>query len=75
MEYEAAAARVTPGDVGCYCSTCFPESIDSRRDHRGSQGAGVVLVGTRATAQRPPLAGTKVMAESQEDGVLRTVDA
>ncbi len=68
-DFNAAAPRLSPGTTGSYFCTFYPSTTDPRVDITG-KGAGPILVmGTTGDAATP-LAGTRVMADSLEDGRL-----
>ena len=71
-EFNAAAPRLSPGTTGSYFCTFYPPTNDPRVEISG-EGAGPILVmGTTGDAATP-LAGTRVMADSLEDGRLVVV--
>ena len=68
-DFNAVAPRLSPGTTGSYFCTFYPTTTDPRVDISG-KGAGPILVmGTTGDAATP-LAGTRVMADSLEDGRL-----
>lgn len=68
-EFNAAAPRLSPGTTGSYFCTFFPTSTDPRVQITG-KGAGPILVMGTTGDSATPLAGTRVMASSLEDGRL-----
>ena len=73
-EYQAAAPRLAAGTTGSYFCTFFPESIDPRVEVTGA-GAGPILVMGTTGDSATPLASTRVMADTLEDGRLVVVTA
>ena len=73
-EFQAVAPRISPGTTGSYFCTFFPESTDPRVQITG-RGAGPILVMGTTGDSATPLAGTRVMADSLEDGRLVVVTA
>jgi pimeloyl-ACP methyl ester carboxylesterase len=72
--YREVAPRLAPGTTGGYFCSFFPKATDPRVDVTG-KGAGPILVmGTTGDASTP-LASTKKMAETLEDGRLVVVTA
>jgi len=71
-EFNAAAPRLSPGTTGSYFCTFFPTSTDPRVEITG-KGAGPILVMGTTGDSATPLAGTRVMADSLEDGRLVVV--
>lgn len=71
-EFNAAAPRLSPGTTGSYFCTFFPPSADPRVEITG-KGAGPILVMGTTGDSATPLAGTRVMADSLEDGRLVVV--
>ncbi len=68
-EFNAAAPRLSPGTTGSYFCTFFPPSVDPRIRITG-KGAGPILVMGTTGDSATPLTGTRVMADSLEDGRL-----
>ena len=73
-ELTALAPRVSPGTVGGYFCTFFPPATDPRVDITGVGAGPILVMGTTGDAATP-LAGTKTMADTLEDGRLVIVDA
>ncbi|MDP2292649.1 MAG: alpha/beta fold hydrolase [Actinomycetota bacterium] len=73
-QYQAAAPRLAPGTTGSYFCTFFPASTDPRVPATGA-GAGPILVMGTTGDSATPLAGTRVMADTLEDGRLVVVTA
>ena len=71
-DFHAAAPRLSPGTTGSYFCTFFPETTDPRVAITG-KGAGPILVMGTTGDSATPLAGTRVMADSLEDGRLVVV--
>jgi len=71
-EFNAAAPRLSPGTTGSYFCTFFPTATDPRVEITG-KGAGPILVMGTTGDSATPLAGTRVMADSLEDGRLVVV--
>ncbi len=67
--FQAASPRLSPGTVGSYFCTFFPVSTNPRATITGA-GAGPILVMGTTGDSATPLAGTRVMADSLEDGRL-----
>jgi pimeloyl-ACP methyl ester carboxylesterase len=72
--FRAAAPRFAPSTVGAYFCTFFPPTTDPRVTITG-KGAGPVLVMGTTGDPATPLAGTKKMADTLEDGRLVVVTA
>ncbi|HQZ35984.1 MAG TPA: alpha/beta hydrolase, partial [Ilumatobacteraceae bacterium] len=68
-EFNAVAPRLSPGTTGSYFCTFFPPATDPRVEITG-KGAGPILVMGTTGDSATPLAGTRVMAKSLEDGRL-----
>jgi len=68
-EFLAVAPRVAPATVGSYSCTFFPPSTDPRIAITGA-GAGPILVMGTTGDSATPLAGTKRMADTLQDGRL-----
>ncbi|MGB8859998.1 MAG: alpha/beta hydrolase [Ilumatobacteraceae bacterium] len=68
-EFQAISPRLSPGDTGTYFCTFFPPATDPRVEITG-KGAGPILVMGTTGDSATPLAGTRVMADSLEDGRL-----
>ncbi len=73
-ELTALAPRISPGTVGGYFCTFFPPATDPRVDITGVGAGPILVMGTTGDAATP-LAGTKTMADTLEDGRLVIVDA
>ena len=73
-EYQAAAPRLAAGTTGSYFCTFFPESTDPRVAITGA-GAGPILVMGTTGDSATPLASTRMMADTLEDGRLVVVTA
>jgi len=71
-DFNAAAPRLSPGTTGSYFCTFFPTTTDARVEITG-KGAGPILVMGTTGDSATPLAGTRVMADSLEDGRLVVV--
>jgi pimeloyl-ACP methyl ester carboxylesterase len=72
--YQAAAPRFAPNSTGAYTCTFFPPSIDPMVKVT-AKGAGPILVVGTTGDPATPLAGTRVMAATLEDGRLLVVKA
>jgi hypothetical protein len=70
--FQEVSPRLSPGDGGSYFCTFFPTTTDPRVDITGA-GAGPILVMGTTGDSATPLAGTRVMADSLEDGRLVVV--
>ena len=73
-QYQAAAPRLAAGTTGSYFCTFFPESTDPRVAVTGA-GAGPILVMGTTGDSATPLASTRIMADTLEDGRLVVVTA
>ncbi len=71
-DFNAAAPRLSPGTTGSYFCTFFPTTTDPRVVITG-KGAGPILVMGTTGDSATPLSGTRVMANSLEDGRLVVV--
>ena len=71
-DFNAAAPRLSPGTSGSYFCTFFPVATDPRVEITG-KGAGPILVMGTTGDSATPLAGTRVMADSLDDGRLVVV--
>ena len=65
----AVAPRVSPATIGSYFCTFFPPATDPRAAITG-KGAGPILVMGTTGDSATPLAGTKQMADTLDDGRL-----
>jgi pimeloyl-ACP methyl ester carboxylesterase len=74
LEIHEAAPRRSPGTTGEYGCTFFPPSESPRIDITGAGAGPIVVIGTTGDAATP-LAGTRVMADTLEDGRLIVVTA
>jgi len=72
--YQRAAPRFSPNTTGSYTCTFFPKSIDPMIAPTG-KGAGPILVMGTTGDPATPLASTRVMASTLEDGRLVIVKA
>ena len=68
-DLQAVAPRFAPATTGSYFCSFFPETTDPRVEITG-KGAGPILVMGTTGDSATPLAGTRVMADSLEDGRL-----
>jgi pimeloyl-ACP methyl ester carboxylesterase len=73
-EYLDVAPRFAPSTTGSYFCTFFPPSDDPRIDITGSGAGPIVVIGTTGDPATP-LASTRVMASTLEDGRLIVVTA
>jgi pimeloyl-ACP methyl ester carboxylesterase len=73
-ELNALAPRISPGTTGGYFCTFFPAATDPRVAITGAGAGPILVMGTTGDAATP-LAGTKTMADTLEDGRLVIVDA
>ncbi|MEQ1698568.1 MAG: alpha/beta hydrolase [Ilumatobacteraceae bacterium] len=73
-EFLAAAPRISPGTTGSYFCTFFPTAQDPRVTITGAGAGPILVMGTTGDAATP-LAGTRTMADTLEDGRLVVVDA
>ena len=73
-QFNEVAPRSCPGTAGDYFCTFFPESDDPRVEITGAGAGPIVVCGTTGDAATP-LASTRNMAETLEDGRLIIVDA
>lgn len=71
-DFNAAAPRLAPNTTGSYFCTFYPTATDPRVDITG-KGAGPILVMGTTGDSATPLAGTRVMADSLDDGRLVVV--
>ena len=71
-QFATIAPRVSPGTTGGYFCTFFPVATDPRVTITG-RGAGPILVMGTTGDSATPLVGTRVMADSLEDGRLVVV--
>jgi pimeloyl-ACP methyl ester carboxylesterase len=72
--YQHAAPRFSPNTTGAYTCTFFPASTDPMISPTG-KGAGPILVMGTTGDPATPLASTRVMASTLEDGRLVIVKA
>ena len=68
-DFNAIAPRLSPGTTGSYFCTYFPTAPDPRVDITGKNAGPILVMGTTGDSATP-LAGTRVMADSLEDGRL-----
>jgi hypothetical protein len=68
-DFQAVAPRFSPATTGSYFCSFFPATTDPRVTITG-KGAGPILVMGTTGDSATPLAGTRVMADSLEDGRL-----
>jgi pimeloyl-ACP methyl ester carboxylesterase len=73
-EFNEAAPRIAPGTTGSYFCTFFPPTADPRVDVTGDGAGPIVVIGTTGDAATP-LASTRAMADTIEDGRLVVVTA
>jgi len=73
-QYQVVAPRLAAGTTGSYFCTFFPESADPRVAVTGA-GAGPILVMGTTGDSATPLASTRIMADTLEDGRLVVVTA
>ena len=73
-EFLAAAPRISPGTTGSYFCSFFPATDDPRVTITGAGAGPILVMGTTGDAATP-LAGTRTMADTLEDGRLVIVDA
>jgi len=73
-DYLAVAPRFAPNTTGTYFCTFFPPTENPRVDVTGADAGPIVVIGTTGDAATP-LAGTRVMASTLEDGRLVVVTA
>jgi pimeloyl-ACP methyl ester carboxylesterase len=70
----AVAPRIFPYTTGSYSCTFFPPALDPRVPITGAGAGPIVVIGTTGDAATP-LASTRAMADTLEDGRLVVVDA
>ena len=73
-EFHEVGPRFAPGTTGSYFCTFFPPSTDPRVDITGAGAGPIVVIGTTGDAATP-LASTRAMADTLEDGRLVVVTA
>jgi pimeloyl-ACP methyl ester carboxylesterase len=73
-EYHEVAPRFAPNTTGSYFCTFFPPTEDPRIAITGAGAGPIVVIGTTGDPATP-LASTRVMASTLEDGRLVTVTA
>lgn len=73
-QFRAVAPRFAPATVGSYFCTFFPQAENPRVEITGA-GAGPILVIGTTGDPATPLASTRVMASTLEDGRLVVVTA
>jgi pimeloyl-ACP methyl ester carboxylesterase len=73
-ELIGVAPRVFPHTTGGYFCTFFPPALDPRIDITGAGAGPIMVIGTTGDPATP-LASSKLMAESLEDGRLVIVEA
>jgi pimeloyl-ACP methyl ester carboxylesterase len=73
-KFRAVAPRFSPATVGSYFCTFFPPPIDPQVTITGKGAGPIVVVGTTGDPATP-LAGSKKMADTLDDGHLLIVDA
>ena len=73
-QFRKVAPRFSPGTTGGYLCTFFPPAIDPRVVITG-KGAGPILVMGTTGDPATPIAGTRTMASTLEDGHLVVVNA
>jgi pimeloyl-ACP methyl ester carboxylesterase len=73
-EYQRVAPRMSPGTTGSYFCTFYPPTEDPRVEITGAGAGPIVVVGTTGDPATP-LASTRVMADTLEDGRLVVVTA
>jgi pimeloyl-ACP methyl ester carboxylesterase len=74
VEVRAAAPRMSPGDAGSYSCSFYPPSEEPRAAITGAGAGPILVIGTTGDAATP-LAGTRVMADTLDDGRLVVVVA
>ena len=70
----AVAPRIFPYTTGSYSCTFFPPALDPRIDITGIGAGPIVVIGTTGDPATP-LASSRAMAETLEDGRLVVVEA
>ncbi len=73
-QYLAVAPRFAPNTTGTYFCTFFPPTDQPRVPITGAGAGPIVVIGTTGDPATP-LAGTRVMADTLEDGRLIVVTA
>lgn len=73
-QFNEVAPRFAPGTTGSYFCTFFPESIDPRADISAAGAGPIVVCGATGDAATP-LASTRNMAATLEDGRLIVIEA
>ena len=73
-EFIALAPRISPGTTGGYFCTFYPPATDPRVAITGAGAGPILVMGTTGDAATP-LASTKTMADTLEDGRLVIVNA
>ena len=73
-EFQAVAPRMSPGTTGSYFCTFYPPTESPRVPITGAGAGPIVVVGTTGDPATP-LASTRVMAATLEDGRLVVVTA
>ena len=73
-EYLAVAPRFAPNTTGSYFCSFYPVSESPRVDITGAGAGPIVVIGTTGDPATP-LASTRVMAQTLEDGRLVVVTA
>jgi pimeloyl-ACP methyl ester carboxylesterase len=73
-EILAVAPRIFPYTTGSYSCTFFPPALDPRIDITGAGAGPIVVVGTTGDPATP-LASSRAMADTLEDGRLVVVEA
>lgn len=71
--FQEIAPRFAPNTTGTYFCTFFPESIEPRVEITGAGAGPIVVCGANGDAATP-LASTRKMAETLEDGRLVVID-
>ncbi|MEM9514799.1 MAG: alpha/beta fold hydrolase [Actinomycetota bacterium] len=69
-----AAPRLSPGEVGSYFCTFFPESAEPMIEITGVGAGPIVVIGTTGDPATP-LGSSRAMADALEDGRFLVVDA
>ena len=73
-QFNEVAPRFAPNTTGTYFCTFFPASVDPRVEITAAGAGPIVVIGTTGDPATP-LASTRAMAESLEDGRLVIVTA
>jgi len=71
-QFQAASPRLSPQTTGSYFCTFFPAATEPQVPITGAGAGPIVVMGTTGDSATP-LAGTRVMADTLEDGRLIVV--